>query len=163
MFPENTLEKARILISKLEKDGKRIATAESCTGGLISALITEIPGASKVFERGFVTYSNESKIDLLTVPTFFIEEYGAVSMETATAMAEGALLISRADISIAVTGCAGPDGGTKEKPVGTVFIACASKSKETICKDFLFSGTRQEIRLSSVVEALNMATLNLDK
>ena len=122
MFSPELITQAQLLNKTLLAKKMRLATAESCTGGLISALITEVPGSSAVFERGFVTYSNEAKIDLLTVPTFYIEEFGAVSMQTVIAMAEGALLMSRADISVAVTGCAGPDGGTPEKPVGTVFI-----------------------------------------
>ncbi len=140
------------------KDRKvRIVTAESCTGGLIAATITDIPGASEVFERGFVTYSNISKIELLTVPTFYIEKFGAVSMEVATAMAEGALLISKAEISISVTGCAGPGGGTEEKPVGTVFIGLAGHGRQTIYEKFLFEGNRQEIRLQSAIAVIEMA------
>lgn len=156
MFTETLTTTAQLLINNLRAKKKFLATAESCTGGLISAIITDIPGASEVFERGFVTYSNASKIDLLTVPTFYMEEYGAVSMETVIAMAEGALLMSRADISVAVTGCAGPDGGTADKPVGTVFIACAVKNATTNYQKFNFTGNRQEVRNSTVMEAFNM-------
>lgn len=161
MLPSQLIDKSNEAIRTLLKNKMRLATAESCTGGLISMAITEVPGASEVFERGFVTYSNESKIDLLTVPTFYIEDYGSVSMEVAVAMAEGALLMSKADISISVTGIAGPDGGTAEKPIGTVFIGCAVKNKETTFEQFAFSGDRNSIRLQAAEAALNLAIKRL--
>jgi nicotinamide-nucleotide amidase len=161
MLPPSLTAKSLELAELLRKKKMRIATAESCTGGLISMALTEIPGSSDIFERGFVTYSNEAKIDLLTVPTFFIEDFGAVSMEVAIAMAEGALLMSRADISISVTGCAGPGGGTMEKPIGTVFIGCAMKNRETIFKKYMFSGDRNSIRIQSAIEALELGCLAL--
>lgn len=163
MLPTELTTKANELLSALRKNKMRLATAESCTGGLIAAAITEIPGSSEVFERGFVTYSNAAKIDLLTVPTFYIEDYGAVSMEVAVAMAEGALLMSKADISISVTGTAGPDGGTEEKPVGTVFIGCAIRNRETIYKELSFKGDRNAIRLQSAISTLALAQQRLDK
>ena len=162
MLPSELIAKTHELSKALRKKKLRLATAESCTGGLISMAMTEIPGASDVFERGFVTYSNESKIELLTVPTFYIEEYGAVSMEAAIAMAEGALLMSKADISVSVTGCAGPDGGTAEKPTGTVFIGCAIKNHSTVYERFLFSGNRHAIRIKSTEAAFNLLLKCLD-
>lgn len=138
-----------------------LATAESCTGGLISAALTEISGASEVFERGFITYSNASKVDLLTVPTFYIEDHGPVSAEVVTAMAEGALLLSRADISVAVTGYAGPGGGTKNHPAGTVFIGCAIRNQEVSYERFSFKGSRKAVRLNAAMAALNMVLKKL--
>lgn len=163
MFPDNLKAIASELFKSLKSKKMRLATAESCTGGLISTVITDIPGASSIFERGFVTYSNESKIELLTVPTFYIEDFGAVSMEVAVAMAEGALLMSKADISVSVTGVAGPDGGTEEKPVGTVFIGCAVKNSETVFEKFCFSGSREKIRLQSTEAAMRLALRCLSK
>lgn len=161
-FSPEIIDKSSELIKILAKKNKKIVAAESCTAGLFAAAITEISGASEVFERGYITYSNASKIDLLTVPTFYIDEYGAVSLETAVAMAEGALLMSRADVSVAITGIAGPDGGSEQKPVGTVFIASAMKGKDTICEQFLFSGSRSQIRSEAVKAAMDMVIKRLD-
>lgn len=111
------------LLDSLRDRGLKLAAAESCTGGLISAYLTEIPGSSDVLERGFVTYSNEAKTQMLGVPAGLIEAHGAVSEEVAAAMAEGALAHSAADVSIAVTGIAGPGGGSADKPAGLVHIA----------------------------------------
>lgn len=155
MFSSNITNKAHELLKNFKKRGLKIAVAESCTGGLLAAAITEIPGSSEVFERGFVTYSNEAKIELLTVPTFYIEDFGAVSRETAAAMAEGALLLSKADVSVSITGTAGPDGGTEDKPVGTVFIASSFKGGETKYEQHLFSGSRNSIRLQAVEAAID--------
>ncbi len=160
-LPEQLIVKSNEVFLALSKKKKRLVTAESCTGGLISMALTEIPGSSKIFERGFITYSNEAKIELLTVPTFYIEDYGAVSPEVAVAMAEGALLMSKADISIAVTGCAGPDGGTSNTPIGTVFISCAVKNRETIFKKFSFSGNRNSIRVQSAEAAFALIIRSL--
>jgi nicotinamide-nucleotide amidase len=156
VFSKTLTDKATKFIHHAKQSSLKLATAESCTGGLLSALITDIPGSSSVFECGFITYANRAKIEHLTVPSYFIEEYGAVSSETALAMAEGALLISRADIALSITGIAGPDGGTKQKPVGTVFIALASSGKETFEKHFTFSGSRQDIRMASVNAAIDL-------
>lgn len=161
MFSQEITAKSLLLSKLLRGKGYKMATAESCTGGLISACMTELPGSSEVFERGFVSYSNESKVDLLTVPTFYIEDYGAVSAQTAVAMAEGALLMSRADVSVAVTGIAGPDGGTSEKPVGTVFIACSSRNGESIYRQFHFEGSRNTVRIMSTINALDMVAERL--
>lgn len=132
----------------------KIATAESCTGGLISALITEIPGSSAWFDRGFVTYSNQAKADMLKVNPETLAQFGAVSAETAEAMAEGALHNSQADWSIAVTGIAGPDGGTAEKPVGTVFLAWHKKNGACRVQKECFSGLRNNIREQTAKTAL---------
>jgi nicotinamide-nucleotide amidase len=134
---------------------KRITTAESCTGGLIAATLTEIAGSSAWFERGFVTYSNEAKMELLAVKPTTLANYGAVSAETAGEMAIGALNNSHADYSIAVTGIAGPSGGTLLKPVGTVFIAWAIKNQPAIIKQYLFIGDRADIRKQTLIAALS--------
>ncbi len=155
------IAKSHELKDALLKKKMRLVTAESCTGGLIATAITDLPGASQIFERGFITYSDASKIELLTVPTFYIEDYGAVSMEVVIAMAEGALLLSKADVSLAITGYAGPDGGTEEKPVGTVYIGCAMKNFKTIYERFSFSGNRHAIREQAAEAALNLALKNL--
>ncbi len=156
MFSSEITNKAHQLLKSLRNRGIKLATAESCTGGLASVAITELPGSSEIFDRGFVTYSNESKIELLTVPTYFIDDFGAISMETAMAMAEGALLMSKADISVSITGIAGPDGGSDEKPVGTVFIATAFKGKKSNYQQHLFTGNRHSIRLQAVESAFDM-------
>jgi nicotinamide-nucleotide amidase len=162
MFSKEIHRASKALLKALKKKKQRICTAESCTAGLISAALTEVPGSSDVFERGYVTYSNASKIELLTVPTFYMEDYGAVSMETVAAMAEGALLMSKAYMSIAVTGIAGPDGGTEEKPVGTVYIATSCLDQETLYERHQFEGDRSEVRMQTVLAALNMALDRLD-
>lgn len=128
-------------------------TAESCTGGLVSGRITAVPGASVSFEGGVVTYSNKAKTLLIGVPPRVIEEHGAVSSETARAMAEGARERLKVDISVAVTGIAGPAGGSPEKPVGTVFISLAA-AETTSVREFRFEGTRRDIRRRSADEAL---------
>ncbi len=133
-----------------------VATAESCTGGMISATITEIAGCSSAFERGFVTYSNESKTELLGVPAEVIESAGAVSEATARAMAEGALAHSRADVAVAVTGIAGPDGGTPEKPVGLVHLAAARHGHPTLHRVERFPGGRAEVRAATARTAFEM-------
>src|SRR5262245_29847805 len=125
MFDRDLLTRAQTCLEKLRMRRLKLATAESCTGGLVSGLLTEIAGSSEVVERGFVVYSNEAKRSLLGVPETVIEVHGAVSEVTARAMAEGALSNSLADIAVSVTGIAGPGGGSPEKPVGLVHFACA--------------------------------------
>src|SRR5262252_681774 len=115
--------------------GLKIATAESCTGGLVAGALTEIPGASDVFDLGFVTYSNAAKQRMLGVAAVILERHGAVSRETAEAMAEGALAVSEADLAVAVTGIAGPDGGTPDKPVGLVHFAAAARDGERLHRE----------------------------
>lgn len=140
----------------------KIATAESCTGGLLAAALTENAGASLVFERGFVTYSNEAKQDLLGVPAELLAAHGAVSAEVAEAMALGALAHSRSQLAVAVTGIAGPGGGTKEKPVGLVHFALAGKERPVLLARKVFAGpngkdlSRAEIRRLSVLTGLEM-------
>lgn len=137
----------------LQAKGLTIAIAESCTGGGICQLVTSCAGSSLWFERGFVTYSNNSKMQMLGVKPETLENFGAVSKETAQEMAEGALKHSEADYAVSVTGIAGPDGGSIEKPVGTVFIALQN-AKQSICYEKHFSGTRHEIRQQSIRFAL---------
>jgi nicotinamide-nucleotide amidase len=147
------------LLDLYRRHGWMIATAESCTGGLIAATLTEIAGSSDVVDRGFVTYSNEAKTDLLDVPATLIAQHGAVSSEVARAMALGALAHSRASVSIAVTGIAGPGGGSAEKPVGLVFIGRAQRGQpEPLIERHLFDGRRHEIRLQTVVRAIDLLT-----
>jgi len=138
----------------LKSRGQMIATAESCTGGWIAEAITDIPGSSAWFDRGFVTYSNHSKITMLGVETQTLEKYGAVSKEIALAMVKGALLNSTADLALAVTGIAGPSGGTEEKPVGTVFLAITGKYVKHKNVLLNLTGTRRSIRKKTVVMAL---------
>ncbi|MBI5749845.1 MAG: CinA family protein [Nitrospinae bacterium] len=130
-----------------------LSVAESCTGGLISNLITNVDGSSDYFERGYVVYSNRSKIELLDVPEEIIKGYGAVSFHSAIAMVEGVKIKSCTDIGLSITGIAGPGGGTIEKPVGLVYIAVAG-DKKTDWKEFRFKGRREEIKLKSAKEAL---------
>jgi nicotinamide-nucleotide amidase len=140
----------------LRKRGGRVATAESCTGGLIAAACTSIAGSSDWFERGFVTYSNEAKTEMLGVPAALIAAHGAVSAEVACAMAEGAVLRSRAGLAVSVTGIAGPGGGSPAKPVGTVWIAVAASGENAVAELLQASGDRGAIRRASVVRALEL-------
>jgi nicotinamide-nucleotide amidase len=156
MFSSEITGKAHEILKALRSREYKLVTAESCTGGMLSAAITEIPNSSEVFERGYITYSNESKIELLTVPTFFIDDFGAVSHQTAIAMAEGALLMSRGNIAVSITGVAGPDGGTEKTPVGTVYIATAYQGHESAYEMHTFSGSRHTIREKSVLTAFEM-------
>jgi nicotinamide-nucleotide amidase len=136
--------------------GLKIAAAESCTGGLVAGLLTEIPGSSDVVERGFVTYSNQAKEELLGVPHAILEAYGAVSEQTARAMARGALKQSRAGLAVSVTGIAGPGGGTADKPVGLVHFA-AARGDKVIHRECRFGDIgRSEVRLKSVEMALEL-------
>lgn len=143
------------VLNACRKHGIMIATSESCTGGLIAAALTDIAGSSDVVDRGFVTYSNEAKNEMIGVPMELINQVGAVSKEVAIAMAEGALNNSRAGISIAVTGIAGPGGGSAEKPVGLVHIASARKGFATLHKECRFGEkSREDIRHQTVLSAL---------
>jgi nicotinamide-nucleotide amidase len=141
-----------------------IATAESCTGGLVSAALTAIAGSSDVFERGFVTYSNEAKQEMIGVPSEIIAKFGAVSEECARAMAEGALRHSRADIAVSITGIAGPGGGTPQKPVGLVWIACAMEGTPAQIRRLdLADRDRAQIRQAAAAAALEMIIAKLDR
>jgi len=152
----NTFDKLIKNISQLlVKNNWQLITAESCTGGLLASYLTEIPGSSAWFERGFVTYSNLAKQELLSVPQPLIEEFGAVSEEVAAAMAMGALQHSAGHIAVSVTGIAGPDGGSIEKPVGTVCFGWVSQGMDSsITLRKQFTGNRQDIRLAACHEAL---------
>lgn len=147
-------EIAQQLGQLLKLNDKKIATAESCTGGWIAQVITEVSGSSVWFDRGFVTYSNAAKMQMLGVNPETLDKFGAVSAETATEMVNGALAHSDADCAIAVTGIAGPDGGTAQKPVGTVFIAWAYKNKPVKVIQQKLTGNRHDIRRQTVKIAL---------
>lgn len=145
---------ATALLEQCRDKAVLLATAESCTGGLIAATLTEVPGSSDVVDRGFVTYSNAAKTELLGVPETMIEEAGAVSEVVARAMAKGALARSNADVTVAVTGVAGPGGGTDDKPVGLVHFAAARTGHPTLHREKRFGDLgRSEVRLASVAEA----------
>jgi nicotinamide-nucleotide amidase len=156
MFPPDIHDLARKLIETCARQKTRIATAESCTGGLIAGALTEIAGASDVLERGFVVYTNEAKSEMLGVPQETIGEFGAVSAEVAEALAAGAIEHSRANVAVSVTGIAGPSGGSVAKPVGLVFIGLADRGGAVFHYKCLFKGDRDDIRLQSVKEALTM-------
>ena len=156
MFDTQLLTDATELLELCRRAGLKIATAESCTGGLIAGCLTEIAGSSDIVERGFVTYSNEAKQEMLGVPRMLINLNGAVSEKVAVAMAEGALKHSLADISVAVTGVAGPGGGSKEKPVGLVHLACAGRGRKTVAIHQIFPGDRADIRDATVQTAFSM-------
>jgi nicotinamide-nucleotide amidase len=154
---DKLVAEAAALLDLLRERKLKLATAESCTGGLIAAILTEVPGSSDVLERGFVTYSNEAKVEMLDVPAALIKAHGAVSEEVARAMAEGAITHSRADVAVSVTGIAGPGGGSAEKPVGLVHFGAARRGREPIPREKRFGDLgRREIRLASVAEALAM-------
>lgn len=157
MIPIQILDAAQDLLELSRRQGLMIATAESCTGGLIAGSLTDIAGSSDVVERGFVTYSNEAKNELIDVPMPMIMKFGAVSEPVAIAMAEGALQHSRAHLAVAVTGVAGPGGGTDEKPVGLVHLACAARGLDTIHQRHVFADRgRSFIRWQTVAQAFRM-------
>jgi len=155
-MPQECERLAAQVIASYTREGKKIVTAESCTGGLIAAALTSVPGASAVLERGFVSYSNDSKIDLLGVLPETLRRFGAVSEQTAEAMAEGALAYSHADVALSVTGIAGPDGGTPDKPVGLVYFGLATRDGALFHYRNIFTGNREEIRAQSVAEGLEL-------
>lgn len=130
LLPEDIDELARLVVEENRASGRKVVLAESCTGGLVAAALTEIPGSSAVLDRGFVTYSNEAKMESLGVPLDIIETFGAVSIACVWAMAKGALQNSGADVAVAISGVAGPDGGTTLKPVGTVVFARVVRGQE---------------------------------
>lgn len=161
MFEAALLAQARDVLDAARAKNIRIVTAESCTGGLIAGLLTEIPGSSDVVERGFVTYSNEAKKEALGVPAVLLGKYGAVSDHVARAMADGALRHARAQLAIAVTGIAGPGGGSAEKPVGLVYIALAD-GHNISSHEFRFGDIgRTRVRLATVQEALTLLRTKL--
>jgi len=156
MTPEMK-SRAAALLEAYRGKGLKIATAESCTGGLVAALLTEISGSSAVVERGFVTYSNEAKTELVGVPADLIAAHGAVSEPVARAMAEGALSHSRADVAVGITGVAGPSGGTATKPVGLVHFGLARKGAETVHLERRYGDLgRENVRRRAVEDALSL-------
>ena len=162
MFPVEINNRASNILKLCKKKGVTIVTAESCTGGLIAGCLTEIPGSSSVIDGGFVTYSNQAKMSMLSVKLEQLDHYGAVSEEVARSMAEGALGSSAADIAIACTGVAGPGGATNTKPVGLVHLSCALRMHPTLHKSCNFSGERSTIRLATVKAAFGLIEAQLN-
>ena len=157
MFPERLRNLALLVSDEAAQRRVKIATAESCTGGLLAGLLTEFAGSSKIFDRGFVTYSNQAKAEVLGVAGDVLADYGAVSEPVARLMAEGAMNVSRANLAISITGIAGPSGGTPLKPVGTVHIACARENKAMMHEQLMLGDIgREAIRLETLEAALNM-------
>lgn len=163
MISDRLIQDATGLFEQTRKRGLKLVTAESCTGGLISAAFTAVAGASLVLERGFVTYSNEAKVEMLGVPAELIERRGAVSQEVALAMIDGALKNSRADVAIAVTGIAGPGGGSEHKPVGLVHIAVGRRGGPRLHEEHRFGDIgRHRVQAESAIAALALAQRVLD-
>jgi nicotinamide-nucleotide amidase len=162
MFPQDIETRCANIISRYAARGMRIVTAESCTGGLIAAALTEIPGASAVVERGFVSYSNDAKVELLGVMPELLEISGAVSPDVAEEMAKGALDFSRAHVGLSVTGIAGPDGGSLLKPVGLVYFGLATKAGTRLHYRAQFDGDRSQIRMQAVREGLRLLLSVID-
>jgi nicotinamide-nucleotide amidase len=163
MFSADLVDEAQRLLAELRTRQMMLATAESCTGGLLTGLLTEVPGASDVVERGFVTYSDKAKIACLGVPSQVLAKHGAVSAEVALAMAEGALVNSEADLAIAVTGVAGPGGGTAKKPVGLVWLAIARAGGTPLRTEWRFGDLgRSRIRLEALRVVLGFVRQALD-
>ncbi len=156
MLLQETLDQAASLVAALRARGWRLATAESCTGGLIAAALTHSAGASDVVEGGFVTYSNEAKTTLLGVAPALIAQQGAVSEAVARAMADGALARTRATLTVSVTGIAGPGGGSREKPVGLVWFATALAGGATLAENRVFPGDRGSVRAATVAHAIGL-------
>jgi len=161
MLPENIVALAQRVVEENQAAGRKIVLAESCTGGLVAAALTEIPGSSAVLDCSFVTYSNEAKHRLLGVSNDILEAFGAVSVATAWAMAQGALENSDADVAVAISGIAGPDGGTKQKPVGLVVFARATRGNDTLdAEERRFDGhSRDGVRAAAVKVALELLLL----
>jgi nicotinamide-nucleotide amidase len=158
MFPEDLTRQAAALIELCRSKSLMLATAESCTGGLIAGLITSVAGSSDVFDAGFVTYSNDAKSRMIGVPPELISRHGAVSEAVARAMAEGALAHSKADVAVSVTGVAGPGGGSAEKPVGLVHCAAARRGYPTVTRVLRLGDIgRTEVRMETVRVAVEMA------
>ncbi len=166
LFDKDLLNECSQLSKQLLAKKIRIATVESCTGGLLASLFTEIPGSSAILDRGFITYSNESKNELLGVSKELLKTYGAVSEEVVKSMAEGALEVCKnVELSIAITGIAGPNGGSKAKPVGLVHFAVARRNESKINiihKKETFFGSRSDIRLQSLKTALEMIRISVE-
>ena len=146
---------AESVLKLLKERELTLTTAESCTGGMLAARLTDVPGASEVFKQGLVTYSNKAKRKLLDVKKTTLKDYGAVSEKTAKEMAKNGAFVTGSDVCISITGIAGPDGGSEEKPVGLVYMACSLNNKVTV-KEYHFQGSREKIREYSVVRALTL-------
>ena len=155
-LPADLVDLAKEVLTAARAQKKRIVTAESCTGGLLGGCRTDNAGSSEVVDCGFITYSNESKSRLLGVPRDAIASLGAVSDLVASAMAEGALAQTDADMAVSITGVAGPGGGTKEKPVGLVYMALARTGRDALVKRYVFAGTRSDIRRAAVGAAMEL-------
>jgi len=158
MYAQKLYELAETLQETCLKNNLKISVAESCTGGMIGGLITAIPGSSEIFGRGFITYNNQAKGELLGVPAHIFMVHGAVSSECASAMAEGALEKTSATLSVAATGIAGPGGATDTKPVGLVYVAVARTGHDTLCERYEFTGDRAEVRMQAVESAIMLLT-----
>ena len=158
LLPDDVIELAGRVIAANKAAGRTVAVAESCTGGLVCAALTEIAGSSAVVDRGFVTYSNEAKHELLGVASDILDTFGSVSVATAWAMAQGALKHSRADVAVAITGIAGPDGGSAAKPVGTVVFSKALRGSDECVADerWLDGSNRAEVRRQATLVALEL-------
>jgi nicotinamide-nucleotide amidase len=161
-FSDASLDLTRTIIDRCTRLGLTVATAESCTGGLIIACLTDVPGSSAVIDRGFVTYSNQAKQELLGVPADMLDAHGAVSAEVAAAMATGAKKQAGVDLAIAVTGIAGPGGGTAEKPVGLVYLALAAGERVQTVRE-IFPGDRRAVRSATLKRALVLIEEALDR
>jgi len=157
MLPEATLDQARNLLAQMDAKGMTLATAESCTGGLIAAALTAIAGSSSVVMAGFVTYSNDAKQKMIGVSPESLSQHGAVSAEVARAMAEGARARAGVSLALSCTGIAGPGGATPGKPVGLVFIGCARDGASTLVERHVFPGDRAAVREATVAAALDLA------
>ncbi len=163
LFPDDLLAAAEALLGRARRAGVLIATAESCTGGLVAALLTEVAGSSDVVERGYVTYSNAAKAEAIGVPAGLIAQHGAVSEPVARAMAEGALERSEAQLTVAITGVAGPGGGSADKPVGLVWFATAREGEATLAHEARYGDLgRSAVRLAAVRTALGLLSGRLD-
>ncbi len=161
MFDDAIMLAAENLLASGRRRGVMLATAESCTGGLIAGALTAVAGSSDVFDRGFVTYTNEAKHEMLGVPESLLAAHGAVSEPVARAMAEGALARSRAAVAVAVTGIAGPGGGSADKPVGLVWFGLAGRGIATVADRQVFPGDRAGVRRATVERALSLLAVAL--
>jgi nicotinamide-nucleotide amidase len=161
-LPSDLVARAGRVLAACERMSTPLAVAESCTGGLLGAALTAIPGSSAWIDRGFITYSNQAKIDMLGVPESLIAHCGVVSEDVARAMAEGALAHSHATASVAITGIAGPAGGTADKPVGLVHIAAAHRGRETLHQRLLLTGDRDQIRHAATLAAMDLLVQRIE-
>jgi nicotinamide-nucleotide amidase len=162
MFSDKLIDLTKNIISACKSNNLRLATAESCTGGLIAGCLTAVSGASDVLHHGYVTYANQAKINLLGIPASILGEHGSVSEPVSRAMAEGAIKSEDANIAVSVTGIAGPGGGSHEKPVGLVHISVARTDYETLHERHVFDGDRNAVRLQTIEAALELLLRQVD-